>query len=143
FVKVIGFPIDQPDKQYALHVHESNDTSKSCDSLGGHYNPHGHEHGSKEAPHASRHAGDWGNIQADAKGFVNIEFDDRESSLVGTHSLIGKSIVIHSKSDSKDGSGERIACCIITKADKVADTRGHHHRKGDDEDDDEMNDDAM
>ncbi|XP_014772444.1 extracellular superoxide dismutase [Cu-Zn] [Octopus bimaculoides] len=142
YVKVLGLPIDQPERQYALHVHESNDTSKSCDSLGGHFNPHGHEHGSKDAPHASRHAGDWGNVQADGSGTVNLDFADRDSSLVSRDSILDKSIVIHAKSDSKDDSGERIACCVIKKADRAKEARGHHYRTGDEEDED-MNDDDM
>ena len=40
---------------------------------------------------------------------VNDRFD-----LFGTHSIIGRSLVIHKRSDdAKGGAGARIACCTI------------------------------
>ncbi|XP_035216962.1 superoxide dismutase [Cu-Zn]-like, partial [Stegodyphus dumicola] len=77
-----------------------------------------------------RHVGDLGNIECDANGVTNILFTDHVASLKGPHSIIGKSIVIHSDIDDlgqggnpeslKTGNaGTRLACCVIQKVEKL------------------------
>jgi Cu-Zn family superoxide dismutase len=48
------------------------------------------------APTASvRHAGDLGNVEADADGKVEVEIKDSHVKLVGADSVIGRTIVVH------------------------------------------------
>src|SRR5262245_60999777 len=56
-----------PGQKHAFHIHEFGDcSSPDAMSAGGHYNPEKHEHGLPDKP--ERHAGDLGNVQADASG---------------------------------------------------------------------------
>jgi Cu-Zn family superoxide dismutase len=56
-----------PNARHAIHVHEFGDLrSTDGTSLGGHFNPEGHDHGLPEQ--TERHAGDLGNLTADAQG---------------------------------------------------------------------------
>lgn len=70
-----------------LKISEFGDNTNGCLSAGGHYNPHGLTHG---APTAQvRHAGDLGNITADASGKAVLETSDHQLQLIGPHSIIG------------------------------------------------------
>lgn len=51
---------------HGFHIHEKGDLSGGCKSAGGHYNPFGMTHGSRESE--ERHVGDLGNIEADENG---------------------------------------------------------------------------
>ena len=61
-------------------------------SAGPHFNPAGKEHGSPAD--ASRHAGDLGNIVADASGTAVIDVTDAQIPLSGPDSIIGRSVVV-------------------------------------------------
>lgn len=71
-----------------------------------------------------RHVGDLGNIQANQDGTATISIIDNEVKLMGFHSVVGRSCVIHAGEDDlgkggneeskKTGnSGARIACGVI------------------------------
>jgi len=71
-----------------------------------------------------RHVGDLGNVQANAEGEATINITDSIISLTGTHSILGRSIVIHSGEDdlgkgdsplssTTGNSGDRLACGVI------------------------------
>lgn len=113
---------------HGIHIHTEGKAvltcgnKACCDSLGGHFNPFGKEHGYPDSP--NRHVGDLGNIYADRYQVAKIDITDSLIKLSGPFSVIGKSIVIHA--DPDDGgygnhadskttghSGERIACGII------------------------------
>jgi len=71
-----------------------------------------------------RHVGDLGNIVADPNGVANFSYTDSRISLHGTHSIIGRALVVHNGTDDlgrggtdesqKTGnSGVGVACGVI------------------------------
>jgi Cu-Zn family superoxide dismutase len=103
--------------KHGLHIHEKGDCSApDAASAGGHFNPTHSHHGGPAT--AQRHAGDFGNIEADASGKVHVELNDKELRLSGANSIVGKSVVVHEKEDDlktdpSGNSGARIACGVI------------------------------
>ena len=58
--------------QHGFHIHEKGDLSDpKLVSAGPHFNPGGHKHGGPESD--MRHAGDLGNLDADAKGHAMLD----------------------------------------------------------------------
>ncbi len=106
-----------PNGFHAFHIHEFGDvTSADGSSAGGHYNPEGHQHGLTSS--SSRHAGDLGNLQADAQGKAHYEISVDNISLVGQRNpILGRGVVVHAKID--DGgqpvgnAGARIGYGVI------------------------------
>lgn len=109
---------------HGLHIHECGDISRGAASLGAHYNPRHTRHGSPANGSDDRHAGDLGNIEADANGRAKFQFVDR---VVGVGEIIGRSVVVTENADdfgvgttdksSIDGnSGERLAYGIIARS---------------------------
>ncbi|MHB0972508.1 MAG: superoxide dismutase family protein [Thermoanaerobaculia bacterium] len=103
---------------HGFHVHEKGDCSApDATSAGGHFNPTSHEHGA-HAPES--HAGDFGNLTADANGQIRNEFLTRSITLSpGATSAIGRAVVLHASADDlktqpTGNSGGRIACGVIT-----------------------------
>ena len=117
-----------PNQKHAFHIHELGDLTdpgNGCVSLAGHYNPRGETHGGPESCH--RHVGDLGNLQANQEGVAEFEFVDNKIHLIGPHSIIGRSCVVHLFSDDlgdghnaeslKTGNaGPRIACGVVGRA---------------------------
>lgn len=111
-----------PPGSHGFHIHQYGDISKGCASAGGHYNPLSMNHG---GPNSSvRHVGDLGNIVANADGIVLHCRKYHNFTLHGTHSILGRSIIIHADEDDyglgghsdslKTGhAGARLACCSI------------------------------
>ena len=103
--------------KHGFHIHELGDCN--CDDLkcaGGHFNPEGKKHGSPMAP--ERHVGDLGNIEADAKGMSKGEMTDKQITLTGDHSVVGRSVILHAKEDDMTtdpagNAGDRIASGVI------------------------------
>ena len=106
-----------PNSEHAFHLHDKGDLSApDLPSAGPHFNPAGTKHGGLHAEH--RHAGDLGNIKADADGKAHAEITLEDISLGGENSIIGKSIIVHAKADDlktdpSGNSGDRIAGGII------------------------------
>lgn len=106
-----------PSAQHAFHIHEFGDaTASNGTSAGGHYNPQGHDHGRPED--TVRHAGDLGNLQADANGKARYERLDTGFTLAGLHNpIIGRSVIIHAGQDKftqpVGDAGARIGIGII------------------------------
>ncbi|XP_045478041.1 superoxide dismutase [Cu-Zn]-like [Harmonia axyridis] len=108
---------------HALHIHEKGDIrDPKCLTVGGHFNPLHKQHGALEDK--VRHMGDLGNINADEQGIAVFSFVDKQLLLEGPNSIIGRSLVVHSKIDdlgrgntleskTTGASGERIACGVI------------------------------
>jgi Cu-Zn family superoxide dismutase len=113
-----------PGQKHAMHIHEFGDCSApDATSAGVHYNPEGHPHA---LPTENvRHAGDLGNVQADAQGKARYEIRVNNITVAGTKNpVIGRSVIVHAKPD--DGgqpvgnAGGRIACGVIGIANTAA-----------------------
>ena len=107
--------------KHGFHVHEFGDCSAAdLSSAGGHFNPTNEPHAGPDA--AARHAGDMGNIEADASGNAKLDYVDHHISLSNDQtSVIGRSVVVHAKPDDLKSqpagdSGARIACGVIGRA---------------------------
>ncbi|KAF9174902.1 Superoxide dismutase [Cu-Zn] [Mortierella sp. AD011] len=107
---------------HGFHIHEFGDNTNGCMSAGGHFNPHGKTHG---APTAEvRHAGDLGNVKASADGKATFDGADHQLKLIGPHSIIGRTVVVHEGEDdlglgghelslTTGNAGGRLACGVI------------------------------
>lgn len=73
------------------------DNTNGCTSAGPHFNPHGKEHGGPDA--VIRHAGDLGNVTADASGVAKVDIIDKMISLSGELSILGRTVVVHADPD--------------------------------------------
>ena len=107
--------------KHGFHIHEFGDMSKGCESMGGHYNPDGVDHGDLE----KGHVGDLGNVTAGEDGVADFLIKASRVDLIGDRSVVGRGIVIHAKEDDlgkggdaeslKTGNaGDRLACGVIT-----------------------------
>ena len=121
-VTIIGTITGLPAGEHGFHVHEIASTDDGCKAAGGHFNPHGHSHGGPKSD--LRHVGDLGNIVAAENHAAFVDFTDSKISLVGPHSIINRTIVIHAEADdlgqgghsessTTGNAGARIACGII------------------------------
>ncbi|XP_029155501.1 superoxide dismutase [Cu-Zn], chloroplastic-like isoform X2 [Nylanderia fulva] len=107
---------------HGFHVHEKGDLSDGCTSTGAHFNPENVTHGAPED--TVRHVGDLGNIQANSDGEATVNITDNIISLTGPHSILGRSMVVHSDQDdlgkgnsslslTTGNAGSRWACGVI------------------------------
>ena len=106
---------------HGFHIHEFGDLSDGCDSAGGHYNPHGVDHGDVD----NGHIGDLGNIEANSKGVAEFKIKSKTIQLQGATSIVGRAVVVHQDEDDlgkggdeeslKTGNaGDRAGCGVIT-----------------------------
>lgn len=123
-VKVVARITGLPPGKHGFHIHEKGDVSApDLMSAGGHFNPGGHMHGGPTT--SPVHAGDLGNITADAAGNANYELTVHGLS-IGTgepNDILGRSVMIHDKEDDLSSqptgaSGARIAGGKIEKPEK-------------------------
>jgi Cu-Zn family superoxide dismutase len=106
-----------PNSKHGFHIHEFGDASKpDGSSAGGHYNPEHHDHALPTEQ--TRHAGDLGNLEANADGRVRLDMVTHNISLTGEHNpIIGRGVIIHA--DPDDGgqptgnAGSRIGIGVI------------------------------
>ena len=116
-VKVVADLTGLTPGKHGFHIHEFGDCSDpKAASAGGHFNPSNHQHGAPDA--TERHAGDLGNIDADASGKAHLEANDKSMKLAGTDSIIGHAVIVHEKADDlktqpTGDAGGRVACGVI------------------------------
>jgi Cu-Zn family superoxide dismutase len=103
--------------EHGFHIHEVGDCSApDAMSAGGHFNPTHEAHGAPDAKH--HHAGDFGNVLADAAGKVHYELVDNSISLTGPSAILGRSMIVHVNKDDLHSqpvgnAGARVACGVI------------------------------
>jgi Cu-Zn family superoxide dismutase len=107
----------EPNGTHAIHVHEFGDiTAPDGTSAGGHYNPARHDHA---LPTSSvRHAGDFGNLNADAQGNAMLNLVVSNISIDGDwQPVLGRAVIIHAKADDggqpTGNAGGRIGFGVI------------------------------
>ena len=106
-----------PTGTHGFHVHEKGDCGDNGNAAGGHFNPTGHQHAGPDA--AMKHAGDFGNLTADAQGIVTARFNTRSITVSpGTTSAVGRGVILHANPDDlatqpTGNAGGRIACGVV------------------------------
>ena len=106
-----------PPGGHGFHVHDKGDCGDNGNAAGGHFNPTATSHGAPEAdPH---HAGDFGNVTADARGVVRTTFTTRSVTVeAGANSAVGHAVILHANPDDlttqpTGNAGGRIACGVV------------------------------
>lgn len=113
YVHITGKVINLTPGKHGFHIHEFGDLTKADGTAaGGHYDPHGHDHG---APGEDSHMGDLGNIEANEEGIANI---DMKAEGVVLHLVLGRSLVVHADEDDltsqpSGNAGPRIGVGVI------------------------------
>jgi Cu-Zn family superoxide dismutase len=108
--------------KHGIHIHEKGDLSDAhLASTGGHWDPDMHKHHGGTTGDM-RHAGDLGNVEADASGKAHLA--ETITGLTvgdgGNHDVVGHAVVIHAgeddlKSNPAGNSGGRVAGGVIEK----------------------------
>ncbi len=108
----------QPNGKHGFHIHEKGDVSApDLMSTGGHYNPDKHPHGGPST--SPVHAGDFGNVTADANGKAHLELEVDDISIGGAkNDILGKAVIVHAKPDDlssqpSGNAGARVAGGVI------------------------------
>lgn len=107
-----------PPGVHGFHVHEKGDCADSGNAAGGHFNPTNMPHAAPDA--TSHHAGDFGNVTAEANGEIHTRFTTRSITVrEGTRSVVGRAVVLHASSDDlrtqpSGNAGRPIACGIVS-----------------------------
>jgi len=102
--------------KHGFHIHEFGDCSASdASSAGGHFAPDNDKHGAASDPSARRHAGDLGNIVADADGVAEIGLYRTDLKFDGEESFLGRAVIVHKDADDLESqpsgdAGARVAC---------------------------------
>lgn len=109
-----------PPGLHGLHIHEFGSCEDLGRAAGGHYNPTNAPHGewSKGRPRKA-HAGDLGNVSADADGKAYLEVTLAGVGLGWSKWFVaGRSVILQEKPDDfsqpAGNSGGRLACGVIT-----------------------------
>jgi Cu-Zn family superoxide dismutase len=116
-IKVVAEITGLTPGEHGFHVHEWGDcSSPDATSAGSHFNPSHEPHGGPDSAH--HHAGDFGNVVADASGKASFELLDNKISFAGPNSILGRGIIVHQKKDDLHSqpvgdAGARLACGIV------------------------------
>lgn len=115
--------------EHGFHIHEFGDLrSPDGTSAGGHFDPHGHEHG---APGEDSHMGDLGNITAGEDGVAMVDVTAKNTPL---HFILGRAFVVHGDEDDLESqpagdAGPRVAIGVIGVANPEVTPRGGRNQR--------------
>jgi len=113
-VHVVAHVMGLSPGQHGFHIHEKGDLSDpGLQSVGPHYNPAHSHHGGPATP--EHHAGDFGNLTADASGHATLEMTFKGVKL---SDVVNRSVIVHAgsddlKTDPAGNSGARVAGGVI------------------------------
>lgn len=95
--------------KHAIHVNVFGDLSQAAGgALGGVFNPFSKSHGAPEDE--ERRVGSLGNLDVTADdGSVKVHIEDKLVKLIGPHSIIGRSIVVHESEDDLGKGGHELS----------------------------------
>ena len=123
-VRISGTIRGLKEGKHGLHVHEKPASGDRCDSAGPHFNPEAVDHGGVSGP---SHAGDLGNVMANAEGVAEFEVVVTKATIFeGQTSILNRTLVVHELADDlgsdpsdpeslKTGNaGRRVACGVIS-----------------------------
>jgi Cu-Zn family superoxide dismutase len=120
-VKVVAKITGLTPGEHGFHVHEKGDCSApDAKSAGGHFNPASVDHGAHDGE--VHHAGDLGNITANAEGVAEHEIEVPTSHLSiaadGANNIVGRAVIVHGgvddlKSQPSGNAGPRVGCGVI------------------------------
>jgi len=105
-----------PPGVHGFHIHDKGDCGDNGNAAGGHFNPTSMPHGDPQA--VSHHAGDFGNVTADASGNIDRRFTTHSITVSpGDRSVIGHAVILHANPDDlttqpSGNAGPRIACGV-------------------------------
>ena len=105
--------------KHGFHVHEYGDcTAPDATSAGGHYDPDDTGHHAMLNAREPHHAGDLGNLQADAQGRARYDAVVYNLSVLGTDNpVVGRAVIVHAKPDDggqpTGNAGPRAACGVV------------------------------
>jgi superoxide dismutase, Cu-Zn family len=104
---------------HGFHVHEHGDCGGAeASAAGDHYSPLESLHGAPRDGARERHAGDLGNVVADASGSVDTTLEDSLLQIDYEYGVAGRAIVVHAGADDLESqpsgnSGPPVACGVI------------------------------
>lgn len=113
-----------PPGVHGFHVHDKGDCSDNGNAAGGHFNPMNMPHAAPDAQ--SHHAGDFGNVTADANGEVHTKFNTTSLTVhQGMNSVVGHAVILHANADDlttqpSGNAGPRIGCGVVTLHDMAS-----------------------
>jgi Cu-Zn family superoxide dismutase len=109
-----------PQGTHGFHIHETGECEPPFESAGGHYNPHGSEHGF--LTEGGPHAGDLPNLNVPESGKVTFEAFSSALSISGGEAELfdddGSAVIVHAGADDYSSqpsgeAGDRIACGVL------------------------------
>jgi Cu-Zn family superoxide dismutase len=114
-VKVVADVTGLTPGKHGFHIHEWGDLSDTAKGLatGGHYGPMvPWQELPGEAAHpagTTHHAGEMGNLEADASGHAHMEITLKGLTVMGpADAIIGRSIIVHAMPDVGDRIGQAV-----------------------------------
>lgn len=109
----------EPGSSHGFHVHEFGDaTAPDGSSAGSHFDPGKTKHHARPNAPEPHHAGDMGNVEADASGRARYEAVIEDISIAGSNNpILGRAVIVHAKADTfvqpTGDAGDRVAIGII------------------------------
>lgn len=106
---------------HAFEVHTEGDISDHCRHLGAEFDDSSVDHS-----HDHSKTGDFGDLHSNKNGIVRQSFDNNRTTLIGKHSIIGRTLAVHHSAHDHSGA-DIIGCCVIGRTSHATFRRVHHY----------------